>query len=112
MSEPYNAVDIPEGGLYADIPLYGRFQANKDTFRFDATKHSPRDILAMCDGDTEMMPDHPGCRIFAVGDVIVKWEDRDGKTSYEMGDKNAFEAVQLVRNQFPWLPCPWIHFQG
>lgn len=113
MVDPYDARAIPDGDIYGDIPLYGRFEADEHTFKFDATKHTPTDILAMCNSDTELMPDRPdGRTVYAVGNVIVKWHDKDGNQSYANADANECAALQLVSESFPWLPCPNIHFQG
>ena len=113
MVNPYDATTIPEGDIYADIPLYGRFQVDEHTFKFNSMEQSPGDILAMCNPQTMLMPDRPDGRIiYAVGDVIVKWRDKNGKQSYENADANETAALRLVCESFPWLPCPTIHFQG
>ena len=113
MINPYDALTIPDGDLYGDIPLYGRFKLGEHTFKFDPTEHSPLDVLSMCTAETDMMPDRPdGRAVFAVGDVIVKWHDRCGQQSYENADANECAAIELVNERFPWIPIPKVHFKG
>lgn len=110
MIDPYDARVIPEGDLYGDVPLFGRYRA--EPADFDPAEKNPQEILNMCRPGNEMIPDFPeGRTIYAIGRVIVKAAHKKGQ-SHEFGDANEAAAIALVAKNLPWIPVPKIVFQG
>ena len=110
MIDSYDTRVIPEGDLYGDLPLFGRYGAAPTDF--DPAGKSPQEIFNMCRSDDEMTPDFPeGRTIYVIGHVIVKAAHKNGQ-SHEFGDANEAAAIALVAKNLPWIPVPEILFQG
>src|SRR5215471_1593474 len=113
MNDPYTVENIPADDPYRSTLLYGRYKAKDGDFT--AMTLSPGQIYALCDSDTEMIPDFPdGRHIYAVGGLIVKGrhEIDSAIQSHAFGDANEAAAAALVVKHFPWIPLPTIYFQG
>ncbi|KAI1370393.1 hypothetical protein F4677DRAFT_365542 [Hypoxylon crocopeplum] len=118
---------IPEGDLYADVPLYGRYFPRPTDFKPDA-KHSnsttPESldywstVLAQCTELNRIYENDEGGRdVFAFGSVIVKSshlktipEGRRSYRDYSYADANEVEAIRLAKEALDDVKVPQVYF--
>ena len=113
MANPYATENIPVSDLFADVPLYGRYKAKEGDSLFKEL--SPPELYELCTPNNEMILDfQDGRHIYAIGGVIVKGRHLQSgvHVSHKFGDLNEVAGIELVKEQFPWIPVPMIYFQG
>lgn len=119
---------IPEGDLYADIPLYGRYGPHASDFKpapehinstSDASLKYWEDVLAQCTESTHVYKnelEENGRDVFALGSVIIKSGHlHDSPTwDYSYNDANEVAAIALARGPLAELgvKVPEIYFTG
>ncbi|KAL4874793.1 hypothetical protein BJY04DRAFT_233274 [Aspergillus karnatakaensis] len=99
---------IPPSDLYADVPLYGRYQPKPSDFSIQ-----PEHVVDLCDESIRIHPADDGGRdVFALGSVIVKSSHlhNTSEIDYSFADANEIEAIAIARDVIRDIRVPEIYF--
>lgn len=115
---------IPATDLYADVPLYGRYQPKPSDFRVkpehigSQSSDSMRyweSVITLCDESIRIYPAGEGGRdVFALGSVIVKSSHLHDtqEIDYSFADANEVEAISIAKTVLGDIRVPRIYFAG
>lgn len=120
---------ISPSDLYADLPLYGRYQPKPADFRIDRQHVNSQSteslrywasVLVLCDESARIYPADDGGRdVFALGSIIVKsshLHTQQGtkyiEIDYTYADANEIQATAIAKTVLKDIRVPEIYFSG